>query len=127
MRIALSRYALRAAFSSRPDWRVRCAKLGLDLVESDAARLQHHQQMIKHVGGFRDQAVAIVLADRGYRGFHRLLAQLLGAMVHAVVQQLAGVGHVRAPVRAGLHALFQIMERETRSCVFLSISSGKRG
>ena len=44
-----------------------------------------------------------------------------GALSHAAVNQLAGVGNVRALFCAVLNALFQVMEGERRHAVFLSI------
>src|SRR4051794_11400998 len=63
---------------------------GLDLGELDAARLEHNEQMIKQVGCLGDQVLAI-LGYGGKGGLHRLLAELLGAMRHALVEQFAGV------------------------------------
>ena len=87
---------------------MRAAELRLDLGERDAARLQHHQQMIEQVGGLGDQALA-VFADRRERGLDRLLAELLGAMRHALVEQLARVGLLGARRGALVHARFEIV------------------
>src|SRR5580704_5830963 len=87
------------------------AELGLDLRERDAAGVEHDQEMVEHVGGFADDALA-VFADRGNRRLDRLLAEFLGAMRHAAVEQLARVGHVGAFLRARLDALFEVVEGE---------------
>ena len=79
----------------------------LDLGQRDAARLQQHQQMIEQIGGFRDQPVAVFLHG-GDHGLDRLLAELLGAMRDALVEQLAGIGLRRARLGALVHPLFEI-------------------
>ena len=87
---------------------MRAAEHGLDLGERDAARLQHDEQMVEQVGGLGDQVLAI-LADRRERGLDRLLAELLGAMRHALVEQLAGVGLLGARRGALVHAGFEVV------------------
>src|SRR5882762_8176069 len=57
--------------------------------------------------------VAIVL-DRGDNGFHRLLAQFLGAMLGTLVQQFARVGCLSSRRRASIDGGGEIMNRETR-------------
>src|SRR3974390_425139 len=47
--------------------------LGLDLVKLDAARMQHDEKVIEHVGGLPDHPLA-VFADGGDRRFDRFLA-----------------------------------------------------
>jgi hypothetical protein len=86
-------------------------QLGLDVRERDPARLQHHQQMIDEIGALRDQPLAI-LADGGKRGLDRLLAQLLGAMGDAAVEQLAGIGQVGARLGALLDPFLQVFQGE---------------
>src|SRR3984957_10347508 len=86
---------------------------GLDVLEPDAARLQEHQQMKQQVGAFGDQVLAVVL-DRGDHGFHRFLAEFLGAMLRTLVQQLAGVGRLSSRRRAGIDGGGEIVDRETR-------------
>ena len=83
----------------------------LHLGELDAARLQHNEQMVKQVRRLGDQVLAII-ADRRERGLHRLLAELLGAMRHALLDQLAGVGLLGAFRRALMHPGFEIVQRE---------------
>ena len=75
--------------------------------------MQQDEQMIKHVGGLADQALSIV-ADRGDRRLHCLLAELLGALIDAAIEQLAGVGHLGALAGARLHAPFQIADGKAR-------------
>src|SRR5580704_10268718 len=87
------------------------AELGLDFGERDAAGMEHDQEMVEHVGGLADDALT-VFADRGNRRLDRLLAEFLGAMRHAAVEQLARVGHVGAFLRARLDALFEVVEGE---------------
>jgi 2-hydroxychromene-2-carboxylate isomerase len=87
------------------------AKLGLDLIELDASGVQHDEEVIEHVGGFSDQPLT-VLANRGNRGLDRFFTELLGALRHAAVQKLAGIGHVRALLRAHFDPFFQVMEGE---------------
>ena len=62
--------------------------------------------------------------DRGDHGLDRLLAELLGAMRHAPVDELARIGDVRARLRALLHALFEVMQGEVRHacCSAVAIS-----
>src|SRR5579863_342921 len=55
------------------------AKFGLDLVEADAAGMQHNQQVIEHVGRFADQT-RFILADRGDDRLDRFFAEFLGAL-----------------------------------------------
>src|SRR5262249_41071871 len=69
--------------------------------------------MVDEIGGFRDQARAILL-DRRQHGFDRLLAELLGAMRHALVEEPARIRRMGARLRAFLHALFEIAEGEVR-------------
>ena len=83
---------------------MRSAERRLHLRERDPARREHDQQMVDEVGRLRDQPLTILL-DRGDHGLDRLLAELLGAMRHALVEELARVGGVRARLRALLYAL----------------------
>src|SRR5262249_37023485 len=69
--------------------------------------------MVDEVGGFRDQARAILL-DRRQHGLDRLLAELLGAMRHALVEKPARIGGMGVRLRASLHALFELAECEVR-------------
>src|ERR1700733_4556048 len=69
--------------------------------------------MKQQVGAFGDQVLAVVL-DRGDHGFHRLLAEFLGAMLRTLVQQLAGVGRLSSRRRAGIDGGGKIMDRKTR-------------
>src|SRR5262245_52619872 len=77
--------------------------------------------MVDEVGGFGDQARAILL-DRRQHGLDRLLAWLLGAMRDALVEEPAGIRGMGARLRAFLHALFEIAEGEVRhrSCSALA-------
>ena len=90
---------------------MRFSQRGLDLGQLDAARLQHHQKVIEQVGGFRGEPVA-VLGDGGERHFHRFLAELLGAMADALVQQLAGIGFLRARLGALFDARGEVGQGE---------------
>ena len=65
--------------------------------------------MVDEVGGFRDQARAILL-DRGQNGLDRLLAQLLGAMAHALVEEPTRIGYVGTCFGALLHAFLEIIK-----------------
>src|SRR5664279_5426714 len=85
----------------------------LDFLKFHAARLQKHQQVKQQVSAFGDQMVAIVL-DGGDHGFHRLLAQFLGAMLRPLVQKLARIGRLSSRRRAGIDGGGEIVERETR-------------
>ena len=69
------------------------------LHQSNAAGLQQHQQMIKKIGRFCDQP-AIVILHGGQSRFDGLLAQLLGAMSDALVDEGAGIGVRRARLGA---------------------------
>src|SRR5580704_8560307 len=95
-------------------------KLSLDLIEGDAADVQHDQKVVEHVGSLGDRALAIL----GYSSDGRLyglFAELLGALRHTAVDQLPRVRHVRTLLRAFPNTLFQVMEGERRHAVFLSI------
>src|SRR5258708_18635399 len=85
----------------------------LDVLKLHAARLQEHQQVEQQIRAFGDQVVAIVL-DRGDHGFHRLLAQFLGAMLGTPIQQLARIGRLASRRRAGVDGGGKIVDRETR-------------
>ena len=69
------------------------------LRQRNLARLKHHQQVVDEIGGFGDQPVTI-LGRRGERGLHALLAELLGAMGDALVEQCARIGDLGARLRA---------------------------
>ena len=69
--------------------------------------------MKQQIGALGDQMVAIVL-DRGDHGFHRLLAEFLGAVLCTLVEQLAGIGRLPARCGAGIDGGGQIMNREAR-------------
>src|SRR6516225_3589120 len=56
----------------------------LDLRERNPARLEHDQQMIDQICGFRDQPRAI-LGHCRERRLYRLLAELLRAIFHAAI------------------------------------------
>ena len=66
-----------------------------DFLELHAAGFQQHQQMKHDVGAFGDQVIAIV-ADPGDHGFDRFLAEFLGAVLCALVEQLFGVRRLPA-------------------------------
>ena len=55
--------------------------------------------MIEQIGGFRDQP-ALVFLHGSQRGFDGLLAQLLGAVGDALVDQRARIGILRARLGA---------------------------
>ena len=78
-----------------PIWPVRARELRLDLVERDAARLEHDQQVVEQVGGLGDQR-ARVLADRGERRLDRLLADFLAQCSTPSSSSLRGVGRLGA-------------------------------
>ena len=92
---------------------MRSLERRFDFGKRDAARMQHDEQMIEEIGRFRDHAVAI-LGDGGDGDLDRFLAEFLGAMGHALVDQLAGVGGADIRLRARLHALFEVVEGERR-------------
>src|SRR5690242_13766775 len=69
--------------------------------------------MVEQVGAFSDQMRAIVFDCCDY-GFDCFLAELLGAMFRALVEQLAGVRRLTAGRRAGVDGLGKIVDRETR-------------
>src|SRR5262249_21367321 len=102
----------RRSFGRAPPPR-RLGELCLHVGERNPARLEHDQQVVDEVGGFRDQARAILL-DRRQHGLDRLLAELLGAMRHALVEQPARIRGMGARLRALVHALFEIAEGEVR-------------
>src|SRR5665213_4081390 len=69
--------------------------------------------MEQHVGAFGDQMLAIVF-DGGDDGFDRFLAEFLGAVLGALVEQLAGVGRLSSRYRAGIDGGSKVMDRKTR-------------
>ena len=73
---------------------MRDLELGQHVGERHAPALEQHQQMIDEVGRLPRQG-AIVLAQRGDDGLDRLLAELLGAVLRAAVEQLPRVGLAR--------------------------------
>src|SRR3954467_9131942 len=85
----------------------------LDILKLHAARLQQRKEMKQQVGAFGDQMIAIVL-DRGDDGFHRFFAELLGAMLRPLVQQLTGVGRLSSRCRASVDSGGEVMDGETR-------------
>src|SRR5262249_30063858 len=72
-----------------------------------------HQEMVNDVGGLPNEALAVV-ADSRNRSLDGFLAELLGALVDAAIEQFAGIGHLGALAGALPHALFQIADREIR-------------
>src|SRR5262249_39930975 len=89
------------------------AKFGLDLVKRNAARVQQHKEVIKHVGGLADQALP-VFGDGGNCRLDGLFAELFCAMINAAMEQLAGIGTLGAFAGARLYAPFQIADGKTR-------------
>ena len=75
------------------------------------ARVEHDEEVIEHVGGFRDHPLA-VLADHGQHRLDRLLAELLGALRRALVEQLPRVGLLGRGVGPVADALLEIGEGE---------------
>ncbi len=57
--------------------------------------------------------IAVVL-HRGDHRFHRLFAELLGAMLRALVEQLSRIGRLAARRGAGIDGGGQIVNGETR-------------
>src|SRR5438477_6140851 len=96
---------------------------GLHLVERYGARLEQNQKMIKQIGRFGDQPLA-AFTDRRQRGLDRLLAELLGAMRHALVEQLARIGGLGTRGGALFDAGRQVVEGEARHEKSSSISAG---
>src|SRR5258705_13153722 len=75
--------------------------------------------MIEQIAGLADQVVA-VLAHRRQHGLDRFLAELLGALGDAAVEQLARIGGIGARAGALLHPLFQVVKCEISHAFFLS-------
>src|SRR5215510_10717029 len=69
--------------------------------------------MKQQIGAFGDQLLAI-LPDRGDHGLDRFFAQLLGAVLRALVEQLPGIGRLSAGCCAGIDGGGQIVDGETR-------------
>ena len=69
--------------------------------------------MKQQVRAFGDQMVTVVL-DRGDHGLHRLLAEFLGAVLGALVEQLARIGRLSSRRRAGIDGGGEIVEGERR-------------
>src|SRR6516162_9168106 len=89
------------------------SEFGLDLVERNAAGVQQHQQMVNDVGGFPNQAFAVVTDSRN-RGLDGFLAELLGALVDAAIEQLGGIGPRGALAGSPPHAFSKTGDREFR-------------
>ncbi len=71
-----------------------------DLGQRDTTRFEQYQQMVKQIGRFRDQT-PFVLLDGGQTGLYRLLAQFLGAVSDALVDQRTRIRfRRRSPWRA---------------------------
>ena len=66
-------------------------------------RASSDQQVVEEIGRLGDDAVAI-LGDRRDRRLHRLLAQLLGAVGDAAIDELAGIGDVGTRLRRSSRA-----------------------
>src|SRR5580700_9451578 len=81
------------------------AKLSLNLIEGDAADVQHDQKVVEHVSRLRDRPLTVLRDGRDGR-LDRLFAELFGALGHAAVNQPPRVGHVRALFCAVLNTLF---------------------
>src|SRR4029079_14390502 len=101
-------------------------KCRFDILELDAARLQQHQQMKQQIGALGNQMIAIVL-DRGDHGFDSFLTQLLGAVLRALVEQLAGVGPLSSRCGPCIDGGGEIMDRETRHQPELKTCAPKPG
>jgi hypothetical protein len=84
---------------------------GFDLGELDIPRRQQDQQVIEEIGRLLDEAFA-TFRNGSEREFHRFLAELLGALRDAAVEQLAGVGKVGAGGGARVDAAFEIVNGE---------------
>src|SRR6201999_81701 len=69
--------------------------------------------MEQHIRALRDQMLPVIF-DRGDNGLHRFLTELLGAMLGALVQQLAGVGRLPSRRRSGIYGGGKVMDRKTR-------------
>jgi hypothetical protein len=102
------------------------AEFGLDLVEGNAAGIEDHQEVIKHVSGLPNHVISI-LTDSGKRGLDGLLAELFGALVNAAIEEFSRVGDIRALPGTLLHAPFKIMKGERGHGAFLIISLWARG
>ena len=74
-------------------------QLGIDVFEFDPSCRQQHQQVVQHVSTFRRQ-MFLVAGDRGKHRLNRFLAEFLGAFLHALRDQLGGIG--RGCVTRGL-------------------------
>ncbi|KAJ8137525.1 hypothetical protein OY671_009263 [Metschnikowia pulcherrima] len=68
--------------------------------------------MEDEIGALGDQMIAIVF-NGGDHGFDRFLAEFLGAVIRALVQQLAGIGRISPRRRAGIDGGCQVMDRKT--------------
>jgi hypothetical protein len=86
---------------------------GLNLRQRDAARVQHHEEVVEQVRGLAGEML-VVLVNRGDHGFDRLLPELLGAMGYAAVEELARIGNVAARLGALADAVFEISYRKVR-------------
>src|SRR6185436_1463218 len=117
--------ALARRFFLEPRNRRPLRQRGLDLVEPDVARLQQHQQVKQQVGAFGDQMVPIVL-DRRDHGLDRFLAQFLGAVLRALVEQFAGVGRLSSRCGPCIDGGGQIVDRKTRHQLNSTLARGLR-
>src|SRR6185436_20008517 len=81
--------------------------------------------MKQQIGAFGDQMVAVVL-DRRDHGLDRFLAQLLGAVLRALVEQFAGVGRLSSRCGPCIDGGGQIMDREARHQPNSTLAPGPR-
>lgn len=66
-------------------------QLRIDVIWCDPGRRPQHQQVIKYVGAF-GREVCLVACHGGKRGLHRLFSEFLRAFLHALRNQLGGIG-----------------------------------
>jgi arabinofuranan 3-O-arabinosyltransferase len=64
---------------------------GINIVRRDARGRPQDQKMIEDVGAFRGQ-MRLVVADRGQSRLDGFFAEFLGAFLHALRQELGGIG-----------------------------------
>ena len=81
-------------------------QLTFDFSERDASRMEHHEQMVEKIGRFGDDPVA-VLGEGGDGNFDRLLAELLGAVRHASIDERPRVRTRRDPLSRGPERVFR--------------------
>src|SRR5689334_6357605 len=86
-------------------------QLGTNLVETDAARYQQHQQMIDEIGSLGSHSRAVVILGGDDR-LRRFLADLFEYLVETAVEKIRGVRTFRPLAFASLDQLVKLVQQK---------------